>query len=234
MATIKREILSSRVLEVLQEMIANHRFQPGTRLNVEQLAKELGVSRTPVWEAIRRLEQEGLLVNIPNRGVFMSVLTPEMAIDLYAVRSVLEELAGTLAAEHIAKGTLGLMERCLAKQRLVIKKADLVGYSRLDFEFHALVYENCGNPYLQEFLEAIKNKMRPTTMHIKPILSRLYRDHVGILDALKTRDPKRAGRALRMHCEKMIKQIEKSIETRTWEAEAILPQGKKISGTQKQ
>ncbi len=66
MATIKREILSSQVLEALKEMIANYRFKPGTRLNVEQLTKEFGVSRTPVYEAIRRLEQEGLVVNMPN------------------------------------------------------------------------------------------------------------------------------------------------------------------------
>lgn len=211
MATIKREILSNQVLEALQEMIANHRFQPGARLNVEQLAKEFGVSRTPVWEAVRRLEQEGLLANVPNRGVFMAVITPEMALHLYVVRAVLEQLAGRLAAESIAEETLDLMEECLAKQLQVISKSDLIGYSRLDFEFHAMIYSSSGNPFLHEFLETIKNKMRPTTTHIKPILSLLYKDHVRILEALKARDPRRSGRALRRHCDNMIKQIQKNI-----------------------
>lgn len=222
MAIIKREILSSQVLEVLKEMIANHRFKPGTRINVEQLAKEFGVSRTPVWEAVRRLEQEGLVVNIPNRGVFMAVLTPEMAIDLYEVRAVLEDLSGRLAAQKIETQTLKEMERCLEKQKIVIEKQDLIGYSRLDFEFHAAVYQSCGNPYLQEFLQAIKNKMRPILMHIEPILPRLYQDHQEILEALKARDPIRTGTVLREHSEKMIKQIEKTIQSKTWSQESNL------------
>ena len=222
MTTIKREILSSQVLEALKEMIANHRFKPGTRLNVEQLAKEFGVSRTPVWEAVRRLEQEGLVVNMPNKGVFMAVLTPEMAIDLYEVRAVLEDLAGRLAAQKIKPQTLKEMERCLENQKQVIEKQDLIGYSRLDFEFHAAVYQSCGNPHLHEFLQAIKNKMRPILMHIEPILPRLYQDHQEILEALKTGDPKKAGTVLREHSEKMIKQIEKSIENKSWSQEPNL------------
>jgi len=216
MVIIKREILSSQVLQALKEMIANHRFKPGTRVNVEQLAKELGVSRTPVWEAVRRLEQEGLVVNIPNRGVFMDVLTPEMAIDLYEVRAVLEDLSGRLAAQKIKTQTLKEMEICLENQRIVIEKQDLIGYSRLDFEFHAAVYQSCGNQYLQEFLQAIKNKMRPILMQIEPILPRLYQDHQRILEALKARDPKKAGMVLREHSEKMIKQIKKTIKSKSW------------------
>ena len=74
-AKLQREKLSNQIYTVLKEMIADHRFQPGARLNIESIARELDVSRTPVWEAVRRLEQEGLVENIPNRGVFMSSLT---------------------------------------------------------------------------------------------------------------------------------------------------------------
>jgi DNA-binding GntR family transcriptional regulator len=216
MPKIVTEKLSNKVYLVLKEMIANYRFQPGTRLNVEQLTKELGVSRTPVWEAINRLEQEGLLETIPNRGVFMTVLTPQNSLQLYQVREVLESMAGGLAATLIKNKTLKKMEKCLEKQIKAIEKSDLEGYSRSDFEFHAFVYESCGNSYLQEFLEDIKNKIRPITFHIEPILSRLYEDHVEIFNSLKTKDPSKAEAAFRRHNRKMIEQIEKSIKTNSW------------------
>ena len=83
---LNRERLSNQVYTILKRMIADYRFSPGTRINVEQIAKEVGASRTPVWEAVHRLIQEGLLENIPNRGVFMSTMTPKQAIELYTVR----------------------------------------------------------------------------------------------------------------------------------------------------
>ncbi|UCE51848.1 MAG: GntR family transcriptional regulator, partial [Desulfobacterales bacterium] len=65
MSKLRKEALSSQIYRALKDMIANYRFSPGSRLNIEKLAKEFGVSRTPIWEAVRRLEQEGLLKNIP-------------------------------------------------------------------------------------------------------------------------------------------------------------------------
>jgi len=216
MPFIHREKLSNQVYTVLKDMITNHRFQPGARLNVEQLAKELDVSRTPVWEAVGKLEQEGFLVNVPNRGVFMAVLTPKMSLELYAVREVLEGMAARLAAERISEETLKEMENCLAQQAEVIQAGDLIGYSRLDFDFHAAVYESCGNEVLQELLQTIKNKMRPLSLRMKPVLSRLYHDHEGILDALRMHDPQRAERAFRRHNRAMIALIRSSANGDDW------------------
>jgi len=173
MMRVNRQRLSNQVYDILKDMIANHRFNPGTRINVEQITKEVGASRTPVWEAVHRLIQEGLLVSIPNRGVFMAALTPKHAIELYMVREVLEGLAARLAIANMDDKTLKKMTKCLEEQLKVIEKEDLVGYSRLDYDFHAMVYEASGNRTLQEMLEAIKNKMPPTVMHISPILSDL-------------------------------------------------------------
>jgi len=197
-------------------MIADYRFSPGTRINVEQIAKEVGASRTPVWEAVHRLIQEGLLENIPNRGVFMSTLTPKQAIELYTVREILEGLAARLAIQHIDDKTIKKMGKCLEEQYKVVKKEDLVSYSRLDYDFHAIVYEASGNRTLQEMLETIKNKMRPIAMHINPILSSLYHDHVEILEAFKERNPDKAEAAFRKHNLQMIAQIKNSMETDEW------------------
>jgi len=209
MTKIKKETLSCQVYQALKEMIANYRFSPGSRLNVEELAKEFGISRTPMWEAIRRLEQEGLLKNIPNRGVFMVEMTRQTALYLYQVREVLEGLAGRLAAENIKDERICRLETCLEELKGVVERGDPVGYSRLDFNFHALIYESSGNPVLQEILESIKNKMRPLVPLSQPSLSRGYAEHKIILDALKSRDPKKAENAMQKHNQGMQVQIQK-------------------------
>ncbi|MCB2191269.1 MAG: GntR family transcriptional regulator [Deltaproteobacteria bacterium] len=216
MPKLPKEKLSNLAYQAIKEMISNHRFQPGTRLNVESLAKEMGVSRTPVWEAVGRLEQEGLIKNIPNRGVFMVELTPEQALQLYEVRELLEGMAARLAASNISSSGLKRMERNLESQERVVQEGDLVGYSQLDFEFHAIVYEACGNPYLQELLETIKNKMRPLTTHLAPILPDLYDDHAKLLAALKAGDPERAEAAFCGHNQLMRGHITQESKQGEW------------------
>lgn len=216
MIQLNRQRLSNQVYEILKNMIANHRFTPGTRINVEQIAKEVGASRTPVWEAVHRLMQEGLLENIPNRGVFMGTLTPKVAIELYVVRQALEGLAARLAVQNVNEKYIKKMTRCLEEQAKVVQKEDLIGYSKLDFEFHAIIYELSGNHTLQEMLEAIKNKMRPISMLINPILPALYKNHLKILEALKERDPDKAEAAFREHNQQMIDQIKKNAEQDEW------------------
>ena len=215
---VHKQRLSNQVYDIVKEMIANHRFEPGARLNVEQIAKEVGASRTPVWEAVHRLMQEGLLENIPNRGVFMVSLTPAKALELYMVREVLEGLAARLAIENADDKVIKKMVKCLKDQEKVIGKGDLVGYSRSDFDFHALVYEASGNKTLQEMLEEIKNKMRPISMHIQPILSDLYDDHVKILDAFRERDREKAEKAFLDHNRQMIRKIQESMVEKDWSA----------------
>lgn len=227
MVKVTRQRLSNQVYNILKDMIANHRFNPGTRINVEQIAKEVGASRTPVWEAVHRLIQEGLLVSIPNRGVFMAALTPRQAIELYMVREVLEGLAARLAIANMDDKTLKKMAKCLEEQLKVIEKEDLVGYSRLDYDFHAMVYEASGNRTLQEMLEAVKNKMRPIAMHINPILSNLYHDHEAILEAFRNRDCDKAEAAFRAHNLHMIDQIQRGLEADEWKEVYEEPVNKK-------
>lgn len=215
-AKIQKVNLSDQVYSVLKEMIANYRFVPGSYLNLEQLTRDLGVSRTPAWEAIRRLEQEGFVKIEPKKGVLISELTPETAIELYTVRELLEGLAVRLAVERVDEDTLDKMARCLKEQEKVIEAKDLIGYSRLDFDFHGLIYNSCNNKVLQEMLENIKNKSRPIAMLITPILPRLYHDHVEIFEALKQRDGEKAEKAIRDHCRNMLEKIKEDTKNGNW------------------
>ena len=212
MPKISRNVLSNKVYTALKDMIANHRFQPGTRLNVEKISKELEVSRTPVWEAVRRLQQEGLVENIPYRGVFMVEMTLGRALELYQLREALEGLAARLAALHANEKTLEKMAEVLENQEGVIQKGDLLGYSRSDFEFHFLVHKMSRNSVLQEMLESLKTKMQPITMDIKSILPRLYEDHLEILEAIRSKDPDKSERVFRRHNRVVQNQIQMEIE----------------------
>jgi DNA-binding GntR family transcriptional regulator len=212
MPKISRNVLSNKVYIALKEMIVNHRFQPGSRLNVERISKELRVSRTPVWEAVRRLQQEGLLENIPYRGVFMVEMTLERALELYQVREALEGLAARLAALYANEKTLEKMRESLENQSKVIEKGDLIGYSRSDFEFHSLMHKMSRNSVLQEMLESLKTKMQPITMEVRPILPRLYEDHLEILEAIRSKDPEKSEKILRRHIRVVQNQIQKELE----------------------
>ena len=213
MPKVNRNVLSSKAYAAIREMIANHRFQPGTRLNVEKISKELEVSRTPVWEAVRRLQQEGLVENIPFRGVFMVEMTLPRALELYQIREVLEGLAGRLAALSAKGKLLQKMSRVLETQAKVIYRGDLLGYSRSDFEFHSLVHRMSCNAVLQEMLDSLRAKMQPVTMEVRSVLPRLYEDHLEILEAIRSRDPERSERVLRRHNRVVQNQIRKEIET---------------------
>ncbi len=183
----------------IKKMIAEHRFSPGARINVEELTRKFGASRTPIWEAIRRLEQEGLVRNVPNRGVFLVELTREAAVELYAVREALEGMAARLAVQRITGRMLARMEESLREQEKAVAEDSLVGFSRADFVFHSVVYAACGNTVLKEMLESIKNKARPLAMQITPILPELLEDHREIVRGLSLRDPDLAEAAFRDH-----------------------------------
>jgi DNA-binding GntR family transcriptional regulator len=199
--------LSERAYFKIKKMISDYRFSPGSRLNVEQLARDLGTSRTPIWEAVRRLEQEGLAKNIPNRGVFLVELTREAAIELYSVREVLEGMAARLAVQRISDKVLEKMERLVREQVKIVAEEDLVAYSKSDFEFHACIYAACGNVILREMLESIKEKVRPIEMRITPILTGLFNDHQMILRALRLRDALLAEAVFREHNQRVLNQL---------------------------
>jgi len=199
--------LSERAYSRIKKMISDYRFSPGSRINVEQLARDLGTSRTPIWEAVRRLEQEGLAKNIPNRGVFLVELTHKAAIELYTVREVLEGMAARLAVQRISDKTLEKMERLLREQEKIVAEEDLVAYSKSDFDFHACIYAACGNTILREMLESIKEKARPFEMRITPILTELYNDHEMIVRAMRLRDPLLAEAAFREHNQRVLRQL---------------------------
>lgn len=208
-AKLTRKTLKEQAYHALREMIVSHRFSPGKWINVEQLVQELGVSRTPIRLALKQLEEEGLVQHIPNRGVSLVEMTLPMALDLYRVRGVLEGMAARLAAKNMDPMTRARLEAILRDQPAIIKTKDLLRYSASDFDFHALIYDSCGNWLLKELLENIKNRARPMVGDLSAILPALYEDHQKVVQAFKAGDGVAAERIMKQHNLRMYRHIEK-------------------------
>jgi DNA-binding GntR family transcriptional regulator len=209
----KKELLSETVYRAIHKMIASHRYEPGLRVNVEKIAREVGVSRTPAREAIRRLEQEGIVKAIPNRGVFMLENPLERVLEIMEARGALDRLAGRLACSRVRSRILYQLDRCLDNQLGAVDSGDLALYSSTDVRFHGLIYEASGNAYLRELFDSIVLQMLPARIHILPILSALYLGHQEILQALKDRNTDGVEDALTRHTDLIMNHTKEMIRT---------------------
>jgi DNA-binding GntR family transcriptional regulator len=226
---MKKELAHEKAYRSIKELIIDYRFTPGVRINVEKLSRELGVSRVPVWEAIRRLQQEGIVKHIPNRGVFFVENTIESGEELIEVRLQLERLIGAKAARNTDKRRLAKMVRCIEAQYDASEKGDLVAYSRLDAEFHELLRQSCTNRVLLEMLEVIESRMAPIEFHIIDILPELYKEHRAILEGIQTGNADLVDRAIVEHNETLLKQIRRDMRKTVERKEAMKVIGRGIT-----
>jgi DNA-binding GntR family transcriptional regulator len=220
LARQKIQLMNETVYQSLRGIIAGRRFKPGERINVEKLARELGVSRTPVWEAIRRLGQEGIIQNIPNRGVLMAERPPEKVKDILEVRLALDGLAGRLAVKRINDSIINKLSKHLSDLLKAIDTADIATYFSTDISFHRLITEATGNDYLKALYESI-------TMHVFPnpniltLMPSLYTVHQEIVAALNSRDTERVERAVARHGELLINYINAQIASEAERKEIV-------------
>ena len=204
---VVRTNLNAQVYDILKDMIADQRFTPGSSLNVERLTQELGVSRTPIWEAIRRLEQEGIVAHTPHKGVRLVELTRQMALELYEVRETMEAMAARLGAERAKPELIAQMEKILAEQTLIVNREDDVAYSRSDHDFHLLIYTACENTLLKEILDGLRYKALPLAFKLSPHYTEFLAFHKELLVAFRKHAPKAAEKAMQHHNRRMLEII---------------------------
>ena len=195
----KKQLMNEVVYNRLRTIIAGRRFEPGQRINVEELARELGVSRTPVWEAVRMLGREGVLRNVPNRGVFMATNPLDAVRDIIQVRSALDCLACGLAVEHVGRRTIEKLSRCLPEQLTALERGDVAGYYASDVKFHRLICEAAGNGYLRALYESITTHVFPAHFNVLPLLPSLHLLHREIVVGLSDHDRSRVEHAMARH-----------------------------------
>ena len=144
------------VFNTLREAILRGDLKPGERLMELQLASSLGVSRTPIREAIRMLQQEGLAVTVPRKGAEVAKMTEKDMEDVLKIREALEILEVQLACDSIENEQLMLLEEKVEKFRIVVKTGEIKQIAEADIEFHDMLYNAAQNPKLVVMLNHLR------------------------------------------------------------------------------
>lgn len=138
--------------------IVTGEFKPGQRLVERHLADQFGVSRTPLREAIRRLENLGLVQCTPNRGAIVTDFSPNDIENLYVIRIDVERLAAKFAFSNIGEGEIRRLKEINREIHLFLERGDLLRVIQKDKEFHRVIYEATGNRFLTEIVEELRLK----------------------------------------------------------------------------
>ena len=179
------------VFKTLREAILRGDLKPGERLMELQLAAKLGVSRTPIREAIRMLQQEGLAVTIPRRGAEVAAMTEKDMEDVLQVREALEILAVQLASEKITKEQIAELEERLKAFEQAVETAEVKQIAQSDIDFDDLIYTAAENPRLVVLLNNLREQIyryRVEYLKDEKNYPRLIEEHRQIMQGLKERN----------------------------------------------
>jgi DNA-binding GntR family transcriptional regulator len=193
--------IADTVYESLRNAIFTGTLQPGTRLSVPALAAELGVSRSPVREAVMRLTQERLAHEEPRHGALVAHIGPQKLAALYEVREVLEGLAARLTVENHGKDVVDQLAAALSDDERAVAIADVDSHVEADMRFHALLRRACGNAELVRMLDEIQTQVRLAMLTTSVVAGpqSAVRDHRTIFEAIASGNPDEAERAARAH-----------------------------------
>lgn len=190
------------VFNTLRQAILRGDLKPGERLMEIKLAKRLGVSRTPIREAIRMLELEGLVVMIPRRGAAVAQITKQDLEDVLEVRCSLEELAVELACTRITGNELADLHRALKEFEAACDANDVTALAEKDVEFHDIIFEATGNQRLIQLLNNLREQMyRYRLEYLKDESShdKLLQEHKTIEMDIRNHDVAAARQHIKEH-----------------------------------
>lgn len=202
--SLQFQSLTEYVIATLKETILSHVLQPGTRLTEQALARDLGVSRIPVREALKSLAAQGLVVLRPHgRGAAVVEPTQEMVRDIYQVRAALELLSTELATEKLTDEELELLEANVEDGFRAAEAGDWHKVSVLGSEFHRIIARGSCNAHLIELIDGYDEKLRWAHEPVAMDRGRfLWEEHRAIFDALKRRDKQAAVNWMREHTQR--------------------------------
>jgi len=202
--------LRERVYSDLRMEILSGKIMPGTRLVESVLAQEMGVSRTPVREALHKLDLENLVHAIPRAGYIVNEMSEYDIEDLFATRTVIEQVTTKWAMERITPEEIEKLERNLEKSNKIIKTGKTEKMIDLDTEFHDIISKASRSQRLYQISQMLREHMlrfRMACLHFPEVAKKSRDGHVEILNCIKSKNPKSLEKAVNTHMKETKKDI---------------------------
>lgn len=200
--------LRGRVYDRIREDILNGVYKDQEELKETTLGEKMGVSRTPVREALRQLELEGLVEIVPNKGARVSGITKKDIDDIYQIRYLLEGLSARWATEHVTEEQLEKMEETLYLTEFHAAKENYDQVYELDSQFHELMYEASGSKLLNHILSDFHmyvTRVRKTSLASSSRSKNSTKEHWALLEAIRERNADKAEKCAHNHIQSTIK-----------------------------
>ncbi|MFA6309273.1 MAG: GntR family transcriptional regulator [Clostridia bacterium] len=194
--------LQGRVFTQIQNDILNGKYEPGDSLIETRLCEEMGVSRTPIREAIRQLELEGLVQSIPNKGAIVNGISTKDIDDIYKIRIVLEGIAARWATEKITDDEISELKNAVELQEFYTQKNDIEQLMKYDSRFHDLIYEASKSKPLMHTLSTFHHyvqRARNLSFGTPGRALNVLKEHEAILKAISDRNPDEAEKLTTEH-----------------------------------
>ena len=198
-------VLADWVTASLREAILNGYFEAGEKLDQDRIAEELEVSRTPVREAMRRLESEGFVKVRPHYGAFIAVVSRQEIHEVYEIRRLLEAEIVRQVTPLIPESVLDELDRLLTEIQAQFDAGDITKHFESDVYFHDTIANFIENKLLKEVLDGLTNRismvLRFAQLQPGPHLIESFKEHRAIFEVIRQRDPEQAAELMRVHLE---------------------------------
>jgi len=195
--------LRSQTYKILKNMIITREILPGKKISEETLAQEIGVSRTPIREALFRLENEGIVKIIPRRGAFVVKPSKENIIEILQIREVLEALIVRLVTPLMEESDIRELRSCLEKLRATPEEErHVIEYTDSELEFHDLLRKKCPNKMLRRMMEMVNARLqiiRLRTVILPGRAQKTLDEHAAILEMIEKGNAEEAELMMRRH-----------------------------------
>lgn len=210
------------VFNTLRQAILRGELKPGERLMEIQLANKLGVSRTPIREAIRKLELEGLVLMIPRKGAEVADISEKSLRDVLEVRKALEELAVQLACDKITKEEIEDLKKAAEDFKKILKSRDITEIAEADVRFHDIIFMVTDNQKLVQLLNNLREQMyrfRVEYLKNEEVHPQLIAEHEKIIEHIMERDKAKASAIVSEHINNQVEGVIDIIRTKQSETE---------------